>query len=145
MSKTVAGLPERKVQGGAVGKSSPPPLSFLCSRKMHNIGLNNHKKFQTGLTKYMKATPPLPYKTAKKQMEFGGRIKGSNLTECHGHGVSSKLMILITFSQEVYMNVTTKFEVNWTKSLGGVRSNMNPSQPAKTAKMVIFMPKYLAS
>ena len=63
----------------------------------------------------------------------------------HAHILSSKFMILITLTQEVYMNVTTKFEVNWTKSLGGVRSNMNPSQPAKTAKMVIFMPKYLAS
>ena len=67
-------------------------------------------------------------------MEFAFCIKGSNLMDRHAHTVSSKFIILITFTQEVYRNTPTKFEVNWIKFLGGVLSNMTPSQPARNTK-----------
>ena len=54
--------------------------------------------------------------------------------DCHAHSDSLKFIILITFTQEVYLNRPTKFEVNWTQSLGGVRSNMTPCQPAQNSK-----------
>ena len=67
-------------------------------------------------------------------MEFKFWIKGSNLMDRHAHTVSSKFIILITFNQEVSMDRPTKFEVNWIKSLGGVRLNMTPSQPGRNSK-----------
>ena len=48
--------------------------------------------------------------------------------------VHQKVMILITFHRQSLMNPCAKFQKDWTKALGGVRSNTTPGNDQKITK-----------
>lgn len=70
--------------------------------------------------------------------EFEGFVEGSTLMDRCAHTVSWKSKILLTYNHQVSVNTHTKIEVDWIKSLGGVRSNMIPPPPTEIAKICDF-------